>query len=68
MPKIVPTEIKLEFQEQIGPYTRACFMVGGLRVADVTMVDPRSKEVQKLLAKLRAGGIPTTVDAYGKMP
>jgi len=68
MPRIVKQEIELEFQAQVGPYSRARFLVGGFPVADLTTLDPRSKEVQKLLAKLRESGVKITADVGGVVP
>lgn len=73
MPKInkppqASSSIVLEFQEQMGPYTRACFKVDGYRVADCTFIDPKDKDVAKLLKKLRESGIKITADVGGKVP
>lgn len=55
-------KLTLEFQERVGPYERACFCEGDLRVADVIFVGNVS--MGRIVKVLRDAGVEITTDSF----
>ena len=61
-PKPKQPTLVLEFQQQVGPYERACVKEDGMRVADVTFLGGSS--MKRIVQVFRDAGVTVTTDSY----